>query len=51
LKKMSDSAVIPMKVQSESVAVACRLLLGFILVFGSRGLSGFISRMRQPELR
>ncbi|QDU50376.1 hypothetical protein [Gimesia panareensis] len=51
LKQSSHYAQIPLTLQSECVAVACRLLLGFCLVFGSRGLSGFLTRLRQPELR
>lgn len=51
LKKASNYAVIPPTLQAQCVAVACRLLLGFMLVFGSRGLSGLLMRFRQPELR
>lgn len=51
LKQTNDFAHIPLTLQAAGVAVACRLLLGFCLVFGSRGLSGFFTRLRQPELR
>ncbi|WP_417391698.1 hypothetical protein [Gimesia sp.] len=51
LKKSSNFAQIPLTLQAECVEVTCRLLLGFCLVFGSRGLSSFFTRLRQPELR
>ncbi|MEQ9069273.1 MAG: hypothetical protein RLO18_21245 [Gimesia chilikensis] len=51
LKKASNYAAISTTLQAQCVAVACRLLLGFLLVFGSRGLSSLLTRFRQPELR
>lgn len=50
LKKVSNFSEISLRLQAEGITVACRVLLGLFLIFGSQGFSRFLIRLRQPKL-
>lgn len=50
-KKFDNSSPISMDLTVQIFFLGLRMLIGLFLVFGSKGLSGLLTRLRAPELQ
>lgn len=51
IKKINNSAPVSTEMMVQIFVLGLRLIIGFFLVFGSKGLSGLLTRLRAPKFR